>query len=86
MQYLADAAGNLDEARLAEVVEMTRAAGAWAVPTMALWEVLRGTIPRETVLSYPETKYMPPAMVEQWTARVDRALGDPAFDAAAARG
>ena len=85
VQYLADAAGNLDEARLAEVVEMTRAAGAWAVPTMALWEVLRGTIPRETVVSYPETKYMPPAMVEQWTARVDRALGDPAFDAAAAR-
>ena len=85
VQYLADAEGNLDEARLAEVVDITREAGAWAVPTMALWEVIRGAIPRETVVSYPETKYMPPAMVAQWTARVDRALGDPAFDAAAAR-
>jgi hypothetical protein len=35
-------AGPVDEARLADVVRRTREAGAWVVPTMALWEVLYG--------------------------------------------
>ena len=85
VEYVADAEGNLDEARLAEVVTRTREAGASVVPTMALWEVLRGALPLETVRAYPETQYMPPEMVDQWIARVESIHGNPNFDPDAAQ-
>lgn len=82
--YVAGDEGILDEARLEDIVGQTLDAGAWAVPTMALWEVLRGTLELEIVQGYAEARYMPPAMVEQWTGRVESARSAPNFDAAAA--
>ena len=83
--YVADGAGNLDEARLAEVVTRTREAAAWIVPTMALREVLRGALPLEILRAYPEAQYMPPEMVDQWIARVDSIYENPNFDSSAAQ-
>jgi imidazolonepropionase-like amidohydrolase len=77
--------GTIDEAKLGEVVRLTREAGAWVVPTMALWEVLRGALDVETVRAYAETRYMPPEMVEQWTSRVESIHAAPDFDPEAAR-
>ncbi len=85
VEYVADGAGNLDEARLAEVVTRTREADAWIVPTMAVREVLRGALSVETVRAYPEAQYMPPEMVEQWIARVESNFANPDFDPAAVR-
>ena len=58
--------GRLDEAELARLVARTRAAGAWVVPTMALWEYLYGTVDPAEVEAYDELKYMPPGQVRQW--------------------
>jgi imidazolonepropionase-like amidohydrolase len=75
----------LNEEALADAVRRTREAGAWAVPTMALWEVLLGAIGLEQLQSYPELRYMPPDVVARWTARTKELLGRPDFDPAAAR-
>ncbi len=80
VEYVADEEGNLDEARLAEVVTRTREAGARVVPTMAIREVLRGALPVESVRAYPEAQYMPPELVEQWITRVNSIFENPDFD------
>src|SRR5690606_11399325 len=67
VEFAVDRNGSLDAGRLMRAVEMTRAAGAAVVPTMALWEVLQGALPLTTVTAYPELKYMPRAVVQQWT-------------------
>jgi imidazolonepropionase-like amidohydrolase len=85
VEYVADDAGNLDETRLAEVVTRTREAEAWAVPTMAVREVLRGALSVETVRAYPEAQYMPPELIEQWIARVESIFANPDFDPDAPR-
>jgi imidazolonepropionase-like amidohydrolase len=55
-----------DPGRIPLYVQRTRDAGVAVVPTMPLWEVLLGSIPLETVQSYPELRYMPRNMVESW--------------------
>ncbi|HVT42887.1 MAG TPA: amidohydrolase family protein [Thermoanaerobaculia bacterium] len=66
LEHLDGFDGPLDEARLQEAVARTREAGAWVIPTMALWEVLYGALDLETLRSYPELKYMPADQVAQW--------------------
>ena len=58
--------GPVDNAKLADLVERTRKAGAWIVPTSALWEVLFNAIPRTTLTAYPELKYVSAATVDGW--------------------
>jgi imidazolonepropionase-like amidohydrolase len=60
--------GPVDEKKLAEIVQKTKAAGAWIIPTQALWEVLLGTIDLKTLRDYPEVKYVPRQTVDNWTA------------------
>ena len=83
--YLKGEAGPVDETQLADIVRRTREAGAWVVPTMALWKTLTGTNALDTVTAYPELRYMPPAQVEQWTARHRNRLSAAGFDATVAR-
>lgn len=87
VEYLDGFSGPVDETRLAEVVRLTREAGAWIVPTMALWEVLYGTLSLEELSAYPELKYLPPAMVQQWktihAGRLASDQHDPAVSAQA---
>ncbi|HXG59594.1 MAG TPA: amidohydrolase family protein [Thermoanaerobaculia bacterium] len=59
--------GAIDAVKLAEAVKRTREAGAWVVPTLALWEVLFNAIPLETLQSYPELRYVPQQTVDNWS-------------------
>lgn len=80
IEYLNGEAGPVDEAKLSDLVRRTKTAGAWIVPTMALWETLIGLTDLETLAALPELKYAPPQQVEQWkTAHRDR-LKQPNFD------
>ncbi|HEU0053264.1 MAG TPA: amidohydrolase family protein, partial [Longimicrobium sp.] len=65
-EYLDAAKGPVDEAKLADVVRRTREAGAWVVPTMALWEVLYNTIPLDSLRAFPELRYVPQQQVRSW--------------------
>ena len=68
-------AGAIDESRLSEVVAATVEAKAGVVPTMALWEVLFGSKSgAEWLALRPETRYMPPSMVQGWVANADQGV------------
>lgn len=82
-EALGAAAGPVDEAALADLVDATREAGAWIVPTMALWEVLYGTLPLDTLRAYPELAYVSPEQRAAWAGRVEALRSD--GDAAAAQ-
>ena len=56
----------LDERKIPAVVKATREAGAWVVPTMALWQTFMGTESIESLKQRPELKYVPPPMINQW--------------------
>src|SRR5436853_183870 len=56
----------LDERKIPALVAATREAGAWVVPTMALWQTFMGTESVESLRLRPELKYMPPPMINQW--------------------
>jgi len=80
IEHLEGDKGPLDRAKLQDIVRRTREAGAWVVPTMALWEVLIGARDLPTVLAYPELRYMPPQMVESWIRAHRARLESPTFD------
>ena len=84
VEHLRGDQGPVDSAQLADVVRRTRAANAWVVPTMALWEVLAGLPALDSLRAFPELRYMPPATVAQWTELHRRRLADPQLDRAAA--
>ncbi|HEX2122938.1 MAG TPA: amidohydrolase family protein [Thermoanaerobaculia bacterium] len=67
VEYLGGDKGPVDGKKLAEVVKKSKEAGVWIVPTSALWEVLFGTIPLETLQKYPELKYAPQGAVDAWS-------------------
>lgn len=85
IEYLNGDEGPVDEAQLEEVVQLTREADAWVIPTMALWETLNGTIPLETLLDYEELRYMPPDLVADWTESYENRISNPNFDLTARR-
>jgi imidazolonepropionase-like amidohydrolase len=78
-------AGPVDEAALAELVRKTREAGAWIVPTMALWEAIYGTLPIDEMRDYPELEYVPLAMVRQWESYIRGGTSGPDYDPVAAQ-
>ena len=58
----------VDEGRIPQLVEATRAARAWVVPTMVLWETAfyGNRSAAEMRSQRSEVRYMPPETVEQW--------------------
>ena len=66
----------VDEGRIPKLVEATRAAGAWVVPTMVLWETVfyGDRTAAELRIQRPEVRYMPPETVEEWEWAVDERL------------
>ncbi len=80
IEYLNGDAGLVDEAKLSDVVRRTKAADAWIVPTMALWETLIGYTDLDSLAAMPELKYAPPKDVEQWKAIHQKRLSQPNFD------
>ena len=85
IEYLDGDRGPVDPGRLDEAVRRTREAGAWVVPTMALWETLFAIHPLETLTAYDELRYMPPDIVESWTSNYRERLADPELDPTVSR-
>lgn len=65
-----------DESKLAGIVKRSKSAGVWVVPTMALWEVLYGTLDLKTLRNYDELKYVPQSAVDNWTKLYNQRLDD----------
>ena len=82
IEYLEGAKGPVPQEKLAEVARQTKAAGAWVVPTMALWETLLGVADLETLRSYPELKYMPKQQVDTWVKGYQQRISSPKFNKA----
>ncbi len=61
--YLGSADRDVADGDLRDIARKTRDAGAYVVPTMALWETLWGIADLSVMASYPELKYMPAATV-----------------------
>ena len=63
----------VDEGRIPQLVQATRSARAWVVPTMVLWETAfygdRSAAQMRALR--PEARYMPPETVEAWEQAVD---------------
>lgn len=58
---------HVDEKKIAELARLTRQAGVWNAPTMALWEVFYSGQTGEAIRdSMPEVRYMPRSTVDQW--------------------
>ena len=66
----------VDEGRIPQLVEATRTARAWVVPTMVLWEtvVYGDRSAAELRAAHPEVAYMPPETVRDWERAVDARL------------
>ena len=79
VEYLQAENDPVDEAKLADIVQRTKQAGTWIVPTMAVWEVLLGARDLETLLSYAEVKYMPSQQVEAWKSAYHTRLNRPQY-------
>jgi imidazolonepropionase-like amidohydrolase len=79
VEYLQAENEPVDEAKLADVVQRTKQAGTWIVPTMAVWETLLGARDLEMLLKYAEVKYMPPQQVESWKSAYHTRLNRPQY-------
>ena len=79
IEYLQGDKGPVPDAKLEEVAKLTREAGAWVVPTMVLWETLRGTAELATLRTLPELQYMPRQQIEEWTTAQQNLLMNPTF-------
>lgn len=74
--------GPVDERKLAAIVKKSKDANVWIVPTSALWEVLYGTIPLETLKGYDELKYVSSSTVDAWSQAFQNRLGQMPREAA----
>jgi len=71
----------VEEQALQDLVARTRAAGASIVPTLVVWETLRGPITLESRTTLPELRYMPRDTVQQWTTSLEKRLNSAEFNA-----
>ena len=79
-EQLNGVSGPIDATALQNLVERTKAAGASIVPTLVVWETLRGPVTLQSRTSLPELRYMPRDTVEQWTKSLDMRLRSPEFN------
>lgn len=74
-----------DDAKRVELARATVAAGAWIVPTMALWEVFMGSDPVDSLAARPELRYVPAQWIAGWRQQVSNLRqNNPADDGMAA--
>ena len=84
-EYVGGGDTPVDPAKLEEAVRMTREAGAWVVPTMALWEVLYTTLDLDSLRAFPELRYVSAQALQGWTNAYNQRRGAPGYDASSAR-
>jgi hypothetical protein len=68
-----------DEARIPEAVRRTLAAGTWNVPTLSLVEHLASAERPEEMIKWPEMRYMPRSILDQWVQAKRRQQSQPTF-------
>ena len=68
--------GVLDESRIPQLVEATRKAGVWIVPTEALFEHWVGPDDPETMTTWPEMQYVSKDTLDEWVATKKKMLAD----------
>lgn len=85
IEQLGATKGPVDAARLADLVQRTRAHGTAVVPTMVLWDTILGAHDLAMLLDFDEVQYMPRADVAAWKADYERRQAAPGFNLAAAR-
>lgn len=85
MELLNGDQGPIPADRLRDIARRTRAAGAWVVPTMVLWETLMGIPEVDELAAFPELRYMPRNTVEQWTTMHRNRLASPQMNREAGR-
>lgn len=74
----------LPDAPIRDIVTKTVKSGTAIVPTLYVWETLRGPVTLESRTSLPELQYLPRAQVSQWTQQLSNRLKNPNFNAEAA--
>ena len=70
--YMNAGSAPVTDEQLATVVEMTKEADAWVVPTMALWETVIGAADLDDMRAFPELRYMPRRTVAGWDSRASQ--------------
>ena len=86
LEYAGGVSTPIDDAKLDEVIELTRQAGAAVVPTSVLWEVgIIGLGDVDEMVNYPEMRYWPRQGVDQWARSVRGRRANPNFHAEDAR-
>ena len=73
-------AGQAETSRIASIVEATRLAGTWNVPTQTLFEHVVSTFSISDMLKWPEMRYMPQETVDQWVESKTNVIEDSAYD------
>ncbi len=58
--------GSIDRSRMHDAVQRTVAAGTWNVPTLSFIEHLASPEPAETMIRWPEFRYLPREVREAW--------------------
>jgi imidazolonepropionase-like amidohydrolase len=66
IRYLDAADKPISPEKLETAVKESKAAGTWVIPTMALWETLLGAADYNEMREYPELKYMPKVVLDDW--------------------
>jgi imidazolonepropionase-like amidohydrolase len=66
-----------DKSRIPALVEATRQAGTWIVPTQTLFEHGQGDDDPTAMAKWPEMRYVPPQQLEQWIAGKQKFLASP---------
>jgi len=76
---------SLTDGAIRGLVDKTVKSSTWIVPTLYVWETLRGAVTLESRTSLPELRYLPRAQVDQWTTQLTNRLRNPNFNAQAAQ-
>ena len=74
-------ASELDVSKIPEIVEATRVAGVWSVPTQVLVEQLIDQTPVTDLKSRPEMRYITPEVLDNWVAARARQQSETGFNA-----
>ena len=70
----------VDEPALQDLVARTKLANTWIVPTLVVWETLRGPVTLHSRTTLPELRYMPRATTEQWSTSLEKRLNGAQFN------
>ena len=76
---------HLDTTRLPSLVQATRKAGVWNVPTQTLMENLGPSVSNEALARRPEMRFVPAATLSEWTQEKNSILRETGSSAASAQ-